>query len=265
MDPLVSLAHRFVVEFFNRQDVTICPHIMSENYSLRLGDFVINGRDNDYVPALQTQFEQFPGIVMTVHNIVSCGDRIALHVTEHGSSGGPGGRVAAWTAIALYRWDGTQLASCIAQEDYATRRRQLKSGVVDPIDPPCAAPWDTVSIARNESAEAGVEQWLQTSAWLSTPGVRIDDEFRPDVATLMFEVERTEFTELFSAGHEVAFHVRQEGRYLGGFNDVDASAISSAKPYVLYSAGLVSVVDGIVVTGRVIRDRLALRQMLSNA
>ena len=129
MHPLVKLAYGFTVDFFNRHDVSVCTQIMAPNYALRLGDFLIDGRDEQYMPALQQQFKQFPGIVMTAHKVVCNGERIALQVTEHGASGGVGGRVAAWTAIALYRWNGTQLTSCLAQEDYASRRRRLNRNV----------------------------------------------------------------------------------------------------------------------------------------
>jgi hypothetical protein len=269
MHPLVKLAHGFTVDFFNGHDVSVCARIMAPDYTLRLGDFVIDGRDAQYVPALQQQFDQFPGIVMTAHNVVCNGDRIALHVTEHGASGGMGGRVATWTAIALYRWNGTQLTSCLAQEDYASRRRQLKSGIPDPIDPPMAAPWDTEPGLPNAKAETAVTRWLQTGSWMTTPNVRIDDEHRNDVVPLVFEVATTELWELFSAGSDVAFHVRQTGRYVSGFEDIDARSSSQAPAFastshdhVLYSAGIVTVHTDNVMGGRVIRDRLALQSQL---
>lgn len=265
MHPLVSLAHQFTVNFFNGHDVSVCTQIMAPDYSLRLGDYVIAGRDAQYMPALQQQFEQFPGIVMTAHKVITNGDKIALQVTESGASGGPGGRVACWTAIALYRWDGSQLTSCLAQEDYASRRRQLKSGIVDPIDSPTPAPWDTVPIDSDPSAEAIVSAWLTTSAWMTTPGLRIDDENREteDRNTnerLVFEVHSTEIAELFSAGADVAFHVCHHGKYISGFSDLPVPDTHSTQ--VLYSAGMVTVADGRVVSGRIIRDRLALRALL---
>ncbi len=261
MHPLISLAHRFTVDFFNGHDVSVCTQIMSPDYTLRLGDYVIAGRDTQYMPALQKQFEQFPGIVMTAHKVITNGEKIALQVTESGASGGPGGRVACWTAIALYRWNGEQLTACLAQEDYATRRRQLKTGIVDPIDPPTPAPWDTLPVDPDQSAEAVVAQWLTTSAWMKTPGLIIDDEHHDGVERLAFEVMSTDIAELFSAGSDVAFHVRHTGRYLGGFSDL--AMPDPAATQVLYSAGMVTVHDGGVVSGRVIRDRLALRDLLA--
>jgi SnoaL-like domain len=267
MHPLVKLAHGFTVDFFNGHNVSACTRIMAPDYSLRLGDFLIDGRDAQYMPALQQQFEQFPGIVMTAHKVVCNGDRIALHVTEHGASGGVGGRVAAWTAIALYRWNGTQLSSCLAQEDYASRRRQLKSGVADPIDPPMAAPWDIAPSEPNHVAEQQVTEWLQTSAWMTTPQVVVDDEHRPGVDALVFEVETTELWELFSAGRDVAFHTRQTGRYISGFSDINNQPNALNQPstsanYVLYSAGIVTVDGNTITSGRVVRDRLGLQSQL---
>jgi hypothetical protein len=145
----------------------------------------------------------------------------------------------------------------VAQEDYATRMRQLKSGVADPVDPPAAAPWDTVALPPDAQAEAAVRRWLGGS-WPQPPaGVRCDDEHITGVP-LHFEVRSGKVTELFSSGPDVAFHVVQTGTYRGGLAGVAPSDL----PAVLHTNGLVRVHGGQVVSGRVIRDRFGLRARL---
>ena len=131
--------------------------------------------------------------------------------------------------------------------------------MADVIDPPAPAPWDTAVLPANPQAEAVVRQWL-TASWPSTvTGVRCDDEHLTGVA-LAFEVESGEITELFSSGAEVAFHVRQTGRYLGGLAGIEARS----QPSVLHCNGVVRVQDGQVRSGRVIRDRIGLLASLKS-
>lgn len=254
---VVGLARRWVVDYFNRQDPAAAREFITPDYALQIGDYLFAGRDTEWLPAVAKQMEMFPGMGMTVHQVLAGEDRVAVCFTEHGASGGPGGRVAAWSGVAIYRSNGTQLCGCVAQEDYATRMRQLKSGVPDPVDPPAAAPWDTVALPPDAQAEAAVRRWLGGS-WPQPPaGVRCDDEHITGVP-LQFEVRSGKVTELFSSGAEVAFHVVQTGLYRGGL----AGIAPSDRPVVLHTNGLVRVQDGQVVSGRVIRDRFGLRLRL---
>lgn len=259
MHPLVGLLRRFAIDFFNGHDAAVCREIMAPDYRLRVGDSVMLGRDEQYLPAVQSQLDQFPGMGMTVHGLITDGEQIALHFSEHGASGGAGGRVAAWPGVALYRGNGTQLVSCAAEEDYAARRRQLRTGVVDPISAPTPAPWDTVVQPRNEAAELTVRAWL-TDGVCAAPGDGLlrDDEHLGLAPPLVFEAATTVVNELFSAGADVAFHVKQTGRYVSGFADLGPSS-----PLTLISAGMVTVADGRVVSGRVVRDRAGLHRAVA--
>lgn len=255
MEPIVGLIRQFAVGFFNGQRPEVCREIMAPNYRLRIGHAVIEGRDERYLPAVQSQFEQFPGLTMTVHQVVASGSRAALSFTEHGLSGD---RVAAWAGIALYESDGSSLTGCVAVEDYHARRRQLTGGAPDPIAAPANAPWDTAALHPNPEAEAVVQAWLATPSPYAHPGVSCDDEHLTGDPPLNFEVVDTEITDLFSAGADVAFHARHRGRYRGGFAGLD----SSPDGVVLYAAGIVSVADDRVDSGRVVRDRAALHRCL---
>lgn len=253
----VQLARRWVVDYFNRQDAAAARSFITPDYALQIGDHLFAGRDSAWLPAVDRQMEAFPGMGMTVHQLIAGTDRVAVCFTEHGASGGPGGPVAAWSGVAIYRSNGTQLTGCVAQEDYATRIRQLKSGVADPVDPPAAAPWDTVALPADPDAEAAVRTWL-TGSWPRMPAaVRCDDEHITGVP-LQFEVRSGTVTELFSSGPDVAFHIAQTGLYRGGL----AGIAPSEQPMVLHCNGLVRVQDGAVVGGRVIRDRVGLRARL---
>ncbi len=259
MDPIVVLMRGFVVDFFNRHDASICRELMTADYTLRVGDLVISGRDHEYIPAVQQQFDQFPGLGMTVHGLLVGDDRIALHFSEHGVSGGPGGRSACWSGIALYSSNGVQLTGCVAIEDYAARRRQLTTGVVDRIDSPMAAPWDTMSASSDPDAEALVRSWLAQPMSVPAAGVIYDDEHLVASTPHSFEVTETEVTDMFSAGSRVAFHMRQLGHTTGEPSE------SSPRPATLFSVGIVEVVNGTVSAGRVIRDRAGLRRANSVA
>lgn len=253
MPTSVQLARRWVVDYFNRHDAAAAREFTTPDYTLHIGEYTFAGRDAQWLPAVQKQMDTFPGLGMTVHQVLASAERAAVLFTQHGASGGGDGRRTCWSGVAIYRSNGRQLTGCVAQEDYQTRQRQLKSGVADVIDPPAPAPWDTTILPPDAQAEAVVRQWL-TGSWPgSVAGVRCDDDHITGVP-LAFAVEAGEITELFSSGPEVAFHVRQTGRYLGGLPGIQASPT----PCVLHCNGIVRVQDGQVVSGRVIRDRVGL-------
>ena len=261
MGPELSLLRRFVVDFMNRGDALICAQIMSPDYELMIGRQRICGRDDNYLPAVESQFDQFPGMVFTVHQVAASHGRAAISFTEHGASGGPGGPVASWSGIALFEVVGGVLTRCRAQEDYLARRRQLKSGVADPVAPPAAAPWDTVLSTNNPEAEAVVREWLVGPSAASDPLINYDDEAVSGLQRLHLEVLTTDVLDLFSAASEVAYSAVHSLKYHGGPDGPKPAdmVIECA------SAGIVTVKDGQVVSGRVIRERQGLLRSLNFA
>jgi hypothetical protein len=224
------------------------------SYALEIGDHIFAGRDDQWLPAVDQQMQAFPGMGMTVHQVVSADDRVAVYFSEHGASNG---RMAVWSGVGIYRSNGQHLTGCIAQEDYMTRQRQLKSGVADAVEAPAVSPWDTVPKSSNPVAEAVVRNWLSQS-WPSTLNtVRCDDEYITGMP-LVFEVKSVAFTELFSSGDDVAFHARQTGCYQSGFAGIASTPSSS----LLNVNGILHVQDGQVVSGRIIRDRSGLKARL---
>jgi hypothetical protein len=159
--------------------------------------------------------------------------------------------------VAIYRARGERLAGCCAQEDYFTRSRQLRAGSTDAIDPPAAAPWDTLPQGANPAAESVVRQWL-TGAWpAAAADVRVDYDHLTG-QPLQFAVESVEVVDIFSSGDDVAFHACQRGRYLGGLPGVPALD----RQELLNCNGMVRVREGAVRAGRVIRDRGGLKARL---
>ncbi|MDP9096025.1 MAG: hypothetical protein M3N26_05635, partial [Pseudomonadota bacterium] len=118
-------------------------------------------------------------------------------------------------------------------------------------------PWDTVPLPPDAEAERVVQRWLAQSWPVPISGVRCDDDHLTGLP-LQFDVHGCEFTELFSSGPDVAFHVQQTGRYRGGLAGMDAS--DAELP--LHCNGILRVDGGAVTSGRVIRDRGALRVRL---
>jgi hypothetical protein len=257
---MMRLARRWVVDYFNSHDDAAAREFCAPQYALSIGEYRLAGRDEQWLPAVRKQMELFPGLGMTVHQVVAAQDRAAVLFTQHGASGGAGGRVACWSGVAIYRADGGSelLTGCVAQEDYQTRQRQLKSGVADPVDPPHPAPWDTPLLPPDPAAEAAVRAWLSQS-WPAVDGtVRCDDEHLTGVL-LAFEVASADVGQLYSSGSQVVFHVRQLGRYRGGLPGVAASD----RELPLNCNGILTVEQGRVVGGRVVRDRAGLRAALA--
>jgi hypothetical protein len=250
----VQLLRRWVVDYFNSHDRSVAHEFIVPSYALEIGDYVFDGRDEHWLPAVDQQMQAFPGMGMTVHQVVCTQDRVAVYFTEHGASHG---RMAAWSGIGIYRSNGQQLTGCIAQEDYMTRQRQLKSGIPDAVEAPALSPWDTVPLAVNPMAEAVVRNWLAQPWPTDNPAVRCDDEHITGVQ-LGFDVKSVEFTELFSSGDVVAFHARQTGLYQFGFAGLEASP----QRWLLNVNGLLRVQEGQVVSGRIIRDRSGLKARL---
>ena len=56
---------------------------------------------------MQSQFDQFPGLGMTVHGLITNGQQLAVHFSEHGASGGVEGKVACWWGVAFLLLQGS--------------------------------------------------------------------------------------------------------------------------------------------------------------
>ena len=257
----IQLARRWVVDYFNAQNADAARTFIAPEYQLEIGDHLFAGRDTQWLPAVAQQFAQFPGMGMTVHQIMAGSadkaDRVAVWFSEHGAAGGPSGPVATWSGVGIYQAKGEVLVACCAQEDYFTRGRQLRQKVTDPVDAPDPAPWDTMPMGSNPAAESVVRDWLTHSWPHSQPQVRVDDEHITG-QHMVFDVHSVDILDIFSSGEHVAFHAGQHGIYRCGV----PSLVQRDRVEKLQVNGMLKVQHGLVQSGRVIRDRGGLKARL---
>lgn len=254
MEPFVALMRRYVVDYTNRHDPAVCAEIMAPDYTLTMGAHVIQGRDEHYVPAAAVQFKQFPGLCLTVHQLVTNGDHLAMRFSEHGASIRHGANRAAWRGLGIYRWDCTVLRENHVEQDYLSRRRQLGGGTPDDIDPPAVAPWDTVAEPADAGAENVVRGWVL--AGMTGERVRHDD----DSDRVLLDHTRTEIDRMFSAGEHVAFRATIRGQYVGGLEEAREEQGSEV---TLHATGIVRVQGENVTHGYVVNNRLDVLRALT--
>lgn len=254
VSPLAQTLRTYAFAYTATHDFAVSDRIMADDYVLHMGPLAIRGRHEEYQPATQRQYEQFPGLGFTVHRFVSNGERAAFHFTEHGLSV-RAGREAAWQGISLYRWNHEVLTECRVEQDYYSRRRQLADGIPEEVLPPARDPWTGSDHPADHVTEARVRAWLAGPEWRSDPGVRHDDGSERPV----IEKQTTEVLDLFSARNTVAFHAVVRGSYAGGLATDDGLLGREAD---LYVSGIVDVDPQGSVTGAVVTDRLSmLRRM----
>lgn len=251
-----ALLRGFAVDFLTGHDLGVPARIMAPDYRLTIGGHVLDGRDDAYLPATATQLERFPGLCVTVHDLIIGDEAAAFHFTEHGASLRHGGQTCCWDGVAVFRVSDGRLASCWAEEDYFSRKQQLSVGRCGKVLSPHVAPWDTDAVAPDPAAEEAARSWLCRGEPAGTIGIDDSEVTNGPCPGDLIRVGETVVNELFSAGTRVAFHVTQRGTYAGGFDDIDESAVGN--PAVLHAAGLITVHDGKIVAARVTSDRLGL-------
>lgn len=255
--PLVGVMRRFCVDWLCRADETVPGEILDPHYVVRIGEHTLTGRDAQYVPGTLGQLRRFPGLLITVHELFTDGERVAMRFTEHGPSASDGGRPAAWAGIGLFWWDGERLTRNVTEEDYHSRRRQLADDRCDPVEGPAPAPWAARPIAPDADAEAAARAWLATGDLTAGGAVGLDDGWAGHPTPALLDVTDVRVEELFSAGRAVAFKVVQTGRYVGGLPDTEPARERAVE---LSAAGLVTVAPEGRIVGRVVRDRIGLRR-----
>lgn len=255
--PLVMLMRRFVVDWLDRSDPHACEAIMSPHYIAAVGGVRLVGRD-DYVAATVEQLQQFPGLLLTVHELFTSGEQVALRFTEHGGTADRG-RAAAWTGIGIFTWDGSVLTANVTEEDYLARRRQLKTGQVDSVASPLVAPWAVMPEPPDRNAEDAVRRWLMDRHEAGDPRVQLDDAWTGQPTPALIDMETVEIDTLFSAGRRVAFHATVCGTYQGG---LDVPPLPAATKLSLRFCGTVLVDEAGALSGHIVRDRAGLRREL---
>jgi len=261
ISPQARLLRGFAVDFLTSHDLTAVELIMDAAYRLSIGGHVFEGRDNDYLPATAAQLEQFPGLVVTVHDVVLSSDWIAMRFSEHGVSRRNPGCAAVWGGITMFRIQHGRLLHGWADEDYFARKRQLSTGVCDGVKPPHPAPWDVAVEAPDADSLAATRRWLCNQRAFEDTAVEQICAQGPSFAELV-SVEEFRVDVMMSAGTRVAFRTISHGRYVGGFADIDRSRVGQAID--LSVMGLVTVRNHAVCDAQIVFDRLGLYRSLSD-
>lgn len=256
--PLAARLRRYCFAYTASHDPSVCDEIMVADYALYMGEFEIRGRDENYKPAAEKQYRQFPGLGMSVHDLLVTPDRAALHFSEYGRSVLTGNS-AAWSGISLYHWDGDRLVDCRVEQDYFARRRQLDTGRPNPVQSPAHDPWTGPSEEPDPHVEAVTRRWLLAGGLAGLPPGCLDDEAVAEGARIELDRADTDvdILDCFAGAERAAFHVRATGTVTGWPGAVPSMIGVRA---VVYYAGMVSVRDGEVAEARVISDRLAMER-----
>jgi predicted ester cyclase len=254
--PLVQLMRRYVFAYTCCHDFSECRRVMVDDYVLCMGEHRITGRDGQYTEATAKQFRQFPGLGLTVHDLVVGEDRIAMHFTEHGRSMVTG-RLAAWSGVSLYRWNGERLTECRVEQDYFGRRGQLSGDSIAVVPVPAIDPWSELAQQGSATTERAVRDWLQQGGLFEAPVGSLDNEYCADAHRALGSDSEVSVLDMFTAGDRAAFHALVRGRCRDGFGGLD----SRNRDATLYVAGLATVRDGRVEV-RAVTDRLAAERRL---
>jgi predicted ester cyclase len=258
--PFVALMRRYVFDYTNSHDLSVCDEIMHPEYRVHISGRTLD-RDGAYKSAVAAVFEEYPGLQIQVHEIVTNGEVLAMRFTEHGASVRHGGRYAAWSGIGIYHWNGRQLTSNVVEQDFFARRQQLTTGEAAPIEPPHHDPWVGVSVDEPVRAnEEVVRSWLATGD-MQDVGAIIDRRKQDAMMPSALQVEATRITSLFSAGNKVAFHAVQAGRYRGGLLRDDAAVLGCSCELCI--VGIATVVEGRMDRVTLVTDREGTRGYLS--
>ncbi len=229
---LAELLRLYAFGYTAAHNFAVSDQVMADDYVPRMGPHEVRGRVEQYQPATRRQYEQFPTLGFTVHQLLCTGDRAALHFTEHGRSAFTG-TLSSWQGVSLYRWNGERLTECRVEQDYHSRRRQLDSGVPEAVLPPGIDPWSNGELGPDPSAERQVREWLTSNEWATDPTPRRDDgSARP-----VLDDPTTEVLDLFGSGTQVAFHLRCTGAYAGGIAGTDDLL---GRDVDLYASGIVT-------------------------
>lgn len=253
------LLRGFAVDFLTSHDAAAVEWIMDPAYRLSIGGHVFDGRDDSYLPATAAQLDLFPGLCVTVHDVVLSPDAVAMRFTEHGMSARRG-TPSSWGGICLFRIEDRRLRFGWAEEDYFGRKLQLKSGVVDAIRPPHPAPWDAPVCDPDPVTESAFATWIMDPMRLVCEVEEISSGV-PKLAELV-DPHSFDLSTVFSAGSRGAFHGVVKGTYKDGFADI---ATSHAASQISVPVAGIFDTDGRSVTRvQLCGDRLGLHRHLLN-
>lgn len=253
----MALMHRYVHDYTNAHDLTVCDEIMHPDYRIQIGGQSLDL--TEYKNMVGWAYERFPDLRLVVHEFVTNGTRLAMHFSETATSQAHDGRRAVWHGIGLYRMaeDG-RLAECLVEQDFYGRRGQFAGDAEKAVPVESPAVWSTAAATSSPGSEAVVREWLLTGDTEGGPrtGVVVQDGGRPRP---LLSDRSTVVDDMFSAGDRVAFRATVHGRYVGGLHGADDA--TDARQH-LDIVGLATVDSGTVNHVALVTDRYGLRVRL---
>ena len=246
MHPFVALMRKYCIDYTNSHDQSLYDEIMRPDYVVNTFGVSLR-RDTSYARGVEALFARAPGLGLVVHEFVLNGDRLAMHFSEHASMPAGDRRVlTCWRGIGLYQWDGERLVANWVEQDYHALRRQLASGVSDPLRPPHLDPWvATEPVANDDRALGVVREWLARGDLAAAAELDIDDGRIGVPYEAVLDVTDVRVDDIFSAGPKVPFHVTLTGTYRGGLGDEYVEHLGSE---TAMSVAGIATVDGDGVT-----------------
>lgn len=208
MHPFVRLMQRYIEDYCNHHDMSVCLEIMDPSYVVHIAGRHHVGRDEFYIPAASAAFGNFPDLRLTVHELYTNGDRLVMRFSERGHHRETG-NLACWGGIGLYDWNGSTLTTNWVEQDYLSRKAQVEgTSRSHRLDEPAPDPWNTQPVPADRRAEKIATKFLMNGDLLAAPAVVIDDSWLHGPAAVPIRVKSVHIDDLFSVGSVVAAHVR---------------------------------------------------------
>jgi hypothetical protein len=241
MHPLVRIMQRYIEDYCNRHDASVCLEIMAPEHVVHIAGRHHRGRDEQYIPAASQAFANFTDLRLRVHELHTNGDRLVMRFSERGTHRDTG-RMAAWGGIGLYDWNGQALTSNWVEQDYASRARQVGGRSPEhALDTAHPAPWSAAVEAPDATALAVGLAFVERGDLLAAPNVVVDDSWLHGPPTIPLTPERVVVNDAFAVGRRVAVH---------------ATLAEGSRE--LHVAAILSVEGASVTHVRAITDRLTL-------
>lgn len=240
----LAAVRRWAVNWLAGGDADAGRACLAEDYVLQIGAFTLTPR-SAYIDGTATQLERYPGLGVTVHDLITDGRRTAVRLSEHGASSRHDGATAAWRVVALFEHVGDVITRGWAEEDYWARRRQLAAGSPDPVDPPAVAPWSAAAVPAEPGVAEAVTGWIESGA-------------PPVAGVLRDDADHVPSYDLPAAGRSGTVDVLVVSGRRVGFHAVVLADAADGSTVPLPVAGLVDVAPDGTITGHLVTDRLGL-------
>lgn len=257
---MLSTMRRYAYGFVNSQDFAVGREVIHPEYRLHSGPDTLVGRDDVYLPAVARQFNQFPHLVYSIHELITDGSRAGVVFTEHGRASKAPANAAAWLSIGIYHGDDDRLSACWIEQDYYGRRRQLETGVVDRVRPVAIDPWDGHDGTARERAEDMVNDWANGLVSWPPHGIELDPG-QSAAEQPLIDLDSVVVDDLVAEGDKVVFHLTMKGIYRGGLGHDGVSSSVELSAACQGTLGDDDLADLLGVSGRVALQR----QLRSNS